>query len=160
DSLLDRAVDLAKKSVALDENDSLCHDILGQIYINRRLFDLAEHHYQRALSLNPNRSTLMASFGWMCGYLGKPELGIDYLKNARLIDPYFEPSWYWTARGVVHFIAHQYEDSIAALGRSASQSYRSLVMQAASLVQLDRQGEAQQRAREALRAVPDFSIRN
>jgi tetratricopeptide (TPR) repeat protein len=102
----------------------------------------------------------MASFGWMCGYLGKPELGIDYLKNARLIDPYFEPSWYWTARGVVHFIAHQYEDAIAALGRSASQSYRSLVMQAASLVQLDRQGEAQQRAREALRAVPDFSIRN
>jgi adenylate cyclase len=159
DSLLDQAVDLARKSVDLDENDGLCHDILGQIYVNRRLFDLAERHFQRALALNPNRSTLMGSFGWACGYLGKPEQGNTYLENARLIDPYFEPSWYWRVRGVVHFTARQYEEAVAALGRSTGRrSIRTLVFLAASLAQLGRDAEAQECKREVLHVAPDFSI--
>ena len=100
----------------------------GKFTLIGALFDLAERHFQRALSLNPNRSTLMGSFGWACGYLGKPEKGITYLENARLIDPYFEPSWYWRVRGVVHFIARQYEEAVAALGRSKNRrSIRTLV---------------------------------
>ena len=154
------AVDLARKSVDLDENDGLCHDILGQIYVNRRLFDLAERHFQRALALNPNRSTLMGSFGWACGYLGKPEQGITYLENARLIDPYFEPSWYWRVRGVVHFTARQYEEAVAALGRSTNRrSIRTLVFLAASLAQLDRHAEAQECKREVLQVAPRFFYR-
>ena len=159
ESLLDQAVDLARKSVDLDENDGLCHDILGQIYLYRRLFDLGERHFQRALALNPNRSTLMGSFGWACGYLGKPEQGITYLENARLIDPYFEPSWYWRVRGVVHFTACQYEEAVAALGRSTNRrSIKTLVFLAASLAQLGRDVEAQECKKEVLRVAPDFSI--
>ncbi len=159
DSLLDKALDLAKKSVDLDENDGLCHDILGQVYIDQRLFDLGEKHFQRALTLNPNRSTLMGSFGWACGYLGKPELGINFLENARLIDPYFEPSWYWRVRGVVHFIARQYEEAVTALERSKNRrSIHTLVYLAASLTQLGRHAEAKVYLEKALHVAPDISV--
>jgi adenylate cyclase len=105
DSLLDRALEFAKKSVALDENDSVCQNALGLIYMNRRAHDLAEHHYQRALELNPNRSPLLASIGFLYSYLGRPAEGIGYLKEARLLDPFFEPSWFWSSIAAAHFSA-------------------------------------------------------
>jgi hypothetical protein len=77
---------------------------------------------------------------------------------AALIDPYFEPSWYWRLLGLAHFIAHQYQDAMAALGKVPNPSYRALVLQAACLAQLGRLGEAQVCAREAARLAPDFSI--
>jgi adenylate cyclase len=42
DSALDRAFELAKKAIALDENDGICLDILAWIHLFRRSFDLAE----------------------------------------------------------------------------------------------------------------------
>ena len=44
DALLNQALELAKKAVALDPNDNVCQVILGWVHLFRRFFDLAEQH--------------------------------------------------------------------------------------------------------------------
>jgi TolB-like protein len=158
DDLLDRAVELARKSVALDENDSICQEALGIIYLSRRAYTLAEHHFQRALELNPNRPALISNVGGLYSYMGEPTKGIAYFKEARLLDPYFEPSWYWVELGVAHFIAHQYAEAVDALGQSATLSDWGHACLAACRACLGEIDEARRQAEETLRLAPDFSI--
>ena len=107
-AVLARAFELARKAVALDENDGMCHGILGLVHLARYDHDLAEHHYQKALSLNANSATLLASMGSLYTYLGRPEEALDLFREARIIDPFYNPSWYWSAVGAAHLMTRQY----------------------------------------------------
>jgi TolB-like protein/Tfp pilus assembly protein PilF len=158
DSLLDRALELARKSVALDENDSACHSALGLVYLDRRSHDLAEHHYLKAVELNSNRASLIATLGLLYSYLGRPDEGIAYLREARSIDPFFEPSWYWTTLGAAHFIARQYDDAITALRRASEASPLTHALLAAANAHRGDDAEARRHAAELLRLAPNFSI--
>ena len=51
---LDRALTIARRALALDENDNRCHRILSHIYTHMRQFDRAEFHSERSVALNPN----------------------------------------------------------------------------------------------------------
>ena len=107
-SLLDKALELARRGVELDENDSACQNALGLIYLHRRQFALAEHHYERALALNPNRAVLLASAGYLYSALGQSEKGVALYKEANLLDPFYQATWYWVSLGAAHFNARQY----------------------------------------------------
>ena len=119
-TLLDRALELAKKAVALDQNDRLCHDILGWVYLHRKAFDLAEQHKLRALELDPSDPEQVACMGVIYTFLGRAEEGIAWLEQAKRLDPYFEPPWRWNTIGVAHFVAHRHEEALAAFNRSSS----------------------------------------
>jgi TolB-like protein/Tfp pilus assembly protein PilF len=158
DSLLDRALDLAKKAVALDDHDSVCHNVLGAVYLDRRVHDLAEYHCRRALDLNRNRPTLLASLGFFYSYVGRAEEGIANFRDARALDSFFEPSWYWPALGAAHFHARQYEEAIAATHRSSSATYRNHAILAASHAYRGELTAMRRHAAETLRLAPRFSI--
>jgi adenylate cyclase len=158
DHLLDRALELAKKSVALDENDSVCHGALGLVYFDRGAHDLAEHHLRKAVALNRNRSNMTASLGSVCCYLGKLEEGIGYLEEARALDPFFGPLWYWQALGTAYFIARQYDLSIVALQRSQDDWYWNHALLAACCAFRKDDAGVSRHAAETLRLAPDFSI--
>jgi adenylate cyclase len=51
-------------------------------------------------------------------FLGNPTQALKYLRDAKFIDPYFEPDWYWRVVGLAHFVAHSYDEAIANFGRS------------------------------------------
>ncbi|WP_162419660.1 tetratricopeptide repeat protein [Microvirga brassicacearum] len=80
--------------------------ILGWIHLYRREFDLAEQYYQRALDLNPNDPEQIAYVGVLKTVLGEPDQALAGLEQARLLDPFFGPSWYWPLQGMAHFIGH------------------------------------------------------
>jgi Flp pilus assembly protein TadD len=101
---LDRAVELAKRSVRLDDTNSQCHQNLGWIYLNRQDFDLAEHHYRRALDLNPNSAVNVTGMGDLLVHTGRADEAIEWYSQAKVIDPHFNPSWWWRAIGVAHFV--------------------------------------------------------
>jgi adenylate cyclase len=90
-ALLDRAFELAKKAVQLDENESMGHLVLGRVHLKRRSFDLAEAHYRRAVEMNPNNPTNMADMGDLLTHLGRPEEAIAWLEKAKRVDPFFDP---------------------------------------------------------------------
>ena len=158
DSLLEKALELAKRGVELDENDSVCQNALGLIYLHRRQFALAEHHYRRALQLNPNRAVLLASAGYLYKCLGEPEKGIALYKEAHQLDPFYQATWYWTSLGAAHFNARQYEEAIAALEHASDGWDWKHALLAATHAQLGHMEEARRNASEVLRLTPNFSI--
>lgn len=117
-ALLERALGSAREAVELDPNDNVCQDLLGWIYLQQGSFDLAEHHKRRALELNPNSPEQVACTGVLYAFLGRPEEAVRWFERARLLDPYFEPTWYWPLLGVAHFVAGRYDEAVVLLGRS------------------------------------------
>jgi tetratricopeptide (TPR) repeat protein len=91
--------------------------------------------------------------------VGEPEKGVAYLKEARIADPFFEPSWYWSALGAAHFNARQYDEAIAALSRSQIKGWRQALL-AACYALSGRDAEARRETAEALRHAPGFSIKS
>lgn len=157
DNALEQAYVLAKRAVTLDENDSNAFSTLGWIQKLRRSYDLAENCFQKSIALNPNRPSPMTNLGSLYGYLGRPEEGIAYYSQAKLIDPYYEPTWHWPELGILHFIAGRYEEAIIHLNRSPTMPEWVHGYLAACYVLTDRGDLAARHATEALRVAPDFS---
>ena len=119
---------------------------------------MAERYYERALELNPNDAEQVAYMGVLHAFLGRPDEAVEWFRQARLLDPYFEPSWYRPILGVAHFIAGRYEEAVTALGRSPSMPVWVQAYLAACHALAGRAECARELKAELLRAVPDFSL--
>jgi adenylate cyclase len=156
--VLDRALDAAKKAVQLDETNSHCSNILGWVYLVRRAFDLAEHYYRRALELNPNSPVNLISFAEWLVFVGRADEAGEWIKQAKLVDPYYNPQWWWRAVGVFHFNRRQYDDAIAAFSRSPILPNWVHAYIAASHALAGRIESGRESCAEVLRLSPDYSI--
>ncbi len=158
DAALNQALDLTKRAVALDENDFMCRLSLARTYMARHSFELAEHHFLKALEMNRNSPSLLASVGDLCVSLGRRAEALAYLREARELDPFFDPTWYWSVVGAAYFYDRRYDEAVAAFGRSSNLSVWSQAYLAALYGLTDRPDQARHHATEVLRVVPDFSI--
>jgi TolB-like protein/Tfp pilus assembly protein PilF len=158
DEALDQAFNLAKKAVALDENNYTCQAILGLIHLVRQSFDLAEHHYQKARELNANSSMVLAAIGYLNAYLGRPAEALKSFDEAKLLDPFFNPTWYWPELAVAHFVAERYDEAIAAFERSASMPFWVRAYLASCNALLGRMERAREYAAQVMRLAPDFRL--
>jgi adenylate cyclase len=160
DTALDEAFALATKAVELDDGQETCVAALGYVNLCRRSYDLAEHYYARALALNPNSPTVLANLGDIYVRLGDPEKGMAYLKEAKVIDPFFDPTWYWPCVGIAHFVTRQYPEAISALSVNRSRHTKAWVQAyvAACYGLTDEIDRAKYHAAEVLRLMPEFSI--
>jgi adenylate cyclase len=156
--LLDRAFASAQKAVAIDPNDPHSQVAVARLHQTRGAYARAEYHYGKARELNPNSALLMAGFGDLNITLGEPEKALDHFREARALDPFFEPSWLWPITGVAHFLARQYEEAIAALERSNEPPYWAHLYMAASHAMLGNLERARHHAAETVRLKPDFTI--
>ncbi len=118
--VLDRAMALAQRAVALSEDESTCHTILGQICLEQRSFDLALRHTQRGVDINPSNHWNRADLGIVLSYIGRAEEGFAMMCEAKRADPYFGPSWYWRGLGVAEFVLRRYADAVPNLERGAA----------------------------------------
>jgi len=118
DAALELAVEMAAKAVALDPDDGECQETLGWILLHGKSFALAEQYYRRALELNPISPDELASMGAFCSFQGRPEDGIGWFEQAKQVDPFFDPTWYWQLLGATYFNARRYGESITAFNRS------------------------------------------
>jgi adenylate cyclase len=157
-SLLDEALELAKKAVALDQHDRLCHQILGYVYLHRKAFALAEQHKLRALELNPSDPEQIACMGILYAFLGRADEGVAWLEQAKRVDPYYDPAWWWNMVGVSHFVASRYEEALAAFSRSSTTPVWVNAYQAACCALLGQMDRARAYTAEVLHRRPDFSL--
>ena len=158
DAALDQALALAKRAVELDDGQETCLAALGWVHMHRHSYDLAEHYYTRALALNPNNPTVRANLGDLYLRLGDPAKCLDYFKEAKVIDPFFAPEWYWGPVGRAYFVTHQYDDAIAAFARYPSARFWGLAYLAACYALTGNIDRSKHHAAEVLRLMPEFSI--
>jgi TolB-like protein len=84
--------------------------------------------------------------------------GMEYLKEAKVVDPFFAPKWYWAQVGRAHFVTHQYAEAIAAFTRVPSTSVWGLAYLAACYALTGDNERSKYYAAEVLRLMPEFSI--
>ncbi|MGX9575528.1 adenylate/guanylate cyclase domain-containing protein [Mesorhizobium sp. f-mel] len=157
DELLEEALSIAKKAVALSPNDPVCLNILGWVLIHLRDFEVAAQLYSRALDLNPNDPEQVSYLGTFHTFSGEPEHALQWFERAQVLDPLYEPSWYWPFRGLALFIAHRLEAAIVALSRSSTMPVWVMAYLAAASALLGRSAEAKTYASLVLQGAPAFS---
>jgi adenylate cyclase len=157
-AFLDRAFALAKRGAELSHSESNAHMALGFVYLQQQSFDLALHHMERAVEINPANPWNQADFGIFLTFIGRAEEGIERLRNARRADPYFEPSWYRTSLGIAQFVLRRYADALADLDRGASSNVDRLAIMAGCCAKLGLADRAQELVGRCLAIHPEATV--
>ena len=158
DVVLQEAYDLAKRAVELDDNESTCFSILAQVCLLRRSFDPALQHMRRAIEINPNNQWNAADMGIIQTYIGQAEVALGYFKQAKEIDPYFDPPWYLFRLGQANTVLRRYEEALAAFELLPIQNYRFAIHMAGCHARLSNMSRATVYVTQCLDMRPDFSI--
>jgi TolB-like protein/Tfp pilus assembly protein PilF len=155
--VLNAAFATATHALELDPQESRCHRILAHIWLNRRDYNMAEHHLRRALDLNPNDADARAGIGHLLALGGKPEEALVSLESAMRLNP-LHPTWYNVFLAIAHYSLRHYDEAARALQQVSDPGYWSRARLAACYAQLGRTGEADVQVTEILKQKPDFSI--
>ena len=118
-SILDAAFARASYALELDPQESHCHWVLGLIWLYRRDYDAAEHHYRRAVELNPNDADRRMSLGYLLALRGRPEEALELVEEAMRLNPFY-PVWYNARLGVIYYSLQRYAEAVQALKRIPS----------------------------------------
>jgi TolB-like protein len=155
---LDEICKMAEKAVRLDDSESISHSILSWVYLYRKSYDLAEFHGERALTLTPNRSQVLADQCELLTLLGRPLEAVASLNRARQLDPY-HPRWFWWNLGRAYYVARQYPDAIAAFAHVGNLPYFAHAYAAACHAQMGQPDLARSHVDTVMQLEPDFSLR-
>jgi adenylate cyclase len=95
---IEKASELAQKSLAIDDSLPWTIDLLGYIYLLKRQHEKAIAQYERAIDLNPNVADAYGHLGVALNYVSRPEDAIVSFKKAIRLNP-VPPSYYLTNLG-------------------------------------------------------------
>jgi adenylate cyclase len=150
------AVEAVHKALALDENNVDCHRVLCEINMEERRWDLAQLHHDKAFSLNPNDSLIVAQRGELLTWLGRADEGAGWVEKAMRLDP-FEAHRRAHLLGRALHAARRYAAAIEAFKQVRSPRYAFVADMAACHARLGEADAAAARVADVLRLKPDFS---
>jgi TolB-like protein len=155
---VDRAIEAGKRAVELDGEDTRGHTALAHALANRRLFDVARHHVDTALALNPNDAAVLTDCAGFENFVGRPAVALDMMERAKRLDPHLSP-WYFEIQGISLYQLRRYAEAADAFERMMAAPNHIDRFLAACYAQLGRMDEARAKAAEALKRQPGFTIR-
>lgn len=155
-----KAIELAQKSLAVDDARAESHALLGQLYSLRKEWDKAIAEGERGVALNPSGADVKYWYAATLTFAGKPEEAILLFEKAIRLNP-FGPSRYFISYGHALRYVGRFEEAILAykkaLQREPNNFFAHLNLAATyNMVGLDK--EAQAEASEVLRLKPKFSL--
>jgi adenylate cyclase len=158
--VLSRAINAARKAIALDASLAEAHRLLGWALLWNRQQDVGIAELEKAVLLDPNSSNAYGTLGAGLNYLGRPEEAIGFVKKAMRVDPKYGP-WVALWLGDSYYLLRRYDDAIATYqeGVRRNPNYVSPHrMLAAAYAELGREKEARAEVAEVLRINPTYSI--
>ena len=154
-----KALDAARRAVALDRASSAAHQVLGTAHIWRNEHDFALAETRLAVELNPNDAISLHALGNKSDLAGDPE-GIPRMIRAQQLNPQDSERHAhlsFLARGYVN--AHQYEQAVEAarlaIQRRPDYPHAHYIL-AIALGHLGDAQQAQAELRECERLHPEF----
>jgi TolB-like protein/Tfp pilus assembly protein PilF len=155
DKLLDECQSAAERGLELDENESECHRILAQVFLQRRKFERAFGHQERALFLNPNDDRTVCAMGEILALAGKSEEAEGWVRQAMRLNPY-HPLRYWmhVARPLFHL--GRYKEALSALAHIARPRKDELAYRVACAARLGDPQVIERHVSELREAIPNF----
>ena len=113
ESSMEKAFELAKKVIALNDAIAPPHSLLGKIYLNKGLYEKGITEGRRAVALNPNDADCHAHLGIILSFSGKPEEALYWYRKAFRLNP-MPPALYFGYLGMTYNILGLYKKAIAA----------------------------------------------
>ena len=93
---IERAFELAQKSIAIDDSLAEPHELLGSIYLWKKQHEQAIAELERAISLDPNNADWLAGLGSILAWADRAEEAIELIKKkAMSLNPMFPPNYLW-----------------------------------------------------------------
>jgi TolB-like protein/class 3 adenylate cyclase/Tfp pilus assembly protein PilF len=150
-------IGIAERALELDENDAEVHRIMGEINLEFRNYARAEHHFLRAIELNPNHVYIVARTAQLYNMLGEPAKAMAMLDRAKSLDP-FLPDYCREGEAVSHYLLERYAYVLEVNALFRRLSRRAAAYGAAAAVHGARAVETQNAAEELLRLDPQFRV--
>jgi adenylate cyclase len=155
-----KAIELAQKSLAVDDSRAEVHALLGQLYCLAKEWDKAIAEGEKGEALNPSGADVKYWYAATLTYAGRTEQAILLFEKAIRLNPY-GPSRYFLNYGHALRTAGRFEDAVAAykkaLQREPNNFFGHLNL-ASTYSMLGREKEAQAETAEVLRLNPKFTL--
>lgn len=148
------AEEFARKAISTDPSEPEGYTALGYLLLYKRQHEASLAMLQKGLEVNPNYADLIAGMADPLLFCGRPEEAVKWIKRAMRLNP-FHPNWYYFQKGIAHYVAKQYEETIATI-KQASPIGEARRLMAASYAYLGDMDNAQARSQEVLKGQPDF----
>ncbi|MCA2407362.1 adenylate/guanylate cyclase domain-containing protein [Rhizobium leguminosarum] len=152
-----RGLELARKAVALDENDAASHWILGYLLAYEKHWPESDEEFAAAFTLEPNHADALVMWSELAAYAGRASDAIELIQRALRLNPH-PAGWYYWELGLAYYAAGQYEEAVKILRMEATYRSASRRILAASLAQLGRRDEATREAALFIATTPNFRI--
>jgi adenylate cyclase len=157
---LDKAMELAKKALSLDDSLGGAHGLLGNIYIMRREYEEGILETERAVEIEPNGADAHVFLGMALRFADRAEEAIPILKKAIRLDPH-APGWYLHVLAGAYGNIEKYEEAIEWGEKAVQQDPKNVlsrVVLCGLYSQAGRMEKAYAQAEEIMKLNPNFSI--
>jgi len=161
DKSIERALELAKKALSLDDSLAQPYEMRSKNYVFQQQYEKAIAQAQQAVEINPGHAWAIFNLGWVFRCAGRPEDGIPWMEKSIRLDPIPQYSVF-DSLGRAYFLAKRYEKAIARYKTAVklNPDFRDThVGLAATYAVLGREKEARTEVTEILRIEPNFSIK-
>jgi adenylate cyclase len=157
---LERAIELAQKSLTLEEATGFPHLTMAQIHLLKGEHEQALAEIEKAGFIRPGCGGVPAIKANILNYIGRPTEAIELAKRAIRITPAFS-MWYPSILARAYYLCDRSEEAIAVaneiLNRNQDDLDALLILAYASAA-TDRMTDSRQTVREIIRVKPDFTL--
>lgn len=155
--LIDDHFKALKASELVDDEETECLRLIGELHLFGRRFDEAEYYLRRAYALNPNDDRIQSQMAALLCFLGDLEEAERFARRAIRSNP-FHPSFYQFNLGRVLLLQQRYAEAAEALRMATPTQNRYRCYLAACYVALG-QLDAAAEVRQAIYGEePEFSL--
>jgi adenylate cyclase len=159
---LERAVELGKKAVGLDDSSSHAHASLSFPYTFLREYENAISEGEKAVSLEPNSAWAYLALGHALFYLGRFEEAIAFFKKSLRLSPIPVTPNVLLLLGTSYCLVGRYEEAVSTYKKliqlSGPDHLSGHLGLAAAYALMGSEKEARTEAAEVMRVDPNFSL--
>jgi adenylate cyclase len=156
---IDKGIELAQKSIAVDDKRAESHALLGQLYCLRKEWDKAIAEGERAVALNPSGVSAKMQYARILESAGRPEEARLLLEQEIRHNPVCASTFYIYGNALRQ--TGRFEEAVSAYKKALQRepnNFFAHVRLAATYSMMGREKEAQTEAAEVLRLNPKFSL--
>ena len=157
---IEKTIEMAQKTLALDDSIAEAHALLSHMYCAIREYDKAIAEGERAVALDPSGAVAHEWYAMTLIYAGRPDEAIPLLQKAIRLSPLGSTSNF-VFFGHALRMAGRFEEAISAYKKALQLSAHNIFPHlglAVTYIQIAREKEARSEVEEILRLNPKFSL--
>ena len=161
--ILDRALEMAEKTVAIDDSFWGSHFGLSITYLYKKQYEKALAEAEKVIALVPENADSYALLAAIFNSIGRSEEAIENIEKAIQLNPAI-PAWYLNTLATAYASFGRQTEAVATFKRvfdrkpSHGEAFDAHLSLAILYVELGQEEDARAEAEEILKLVPNFSV--